>query len=235
MGQAQAEICDILEQHELFRGLGRSDIEQLASRVKTRRYKKHETVFAMGDRGDSMMAVLRGKVRIRLYSMDGKEVVVAIFGPNAVFGEIAMIDEGERTADADALEPTDLMVLERRDFMPFVERHPKVAVRLLEIMCKRFREVDKKILDLFTLSLQSRIAKSLGALADNYGTPTAEGVQIDFHLPQQLIGDMNLASRESVCNALKKLGEAGAILSLGPGKITVVDRERLDLLAEEMN
>ncbi len=232
MGQLQAGISDILAQHKLFKDLSADDLEQLAARTKVRRYKRNETVFAMGDRGDSMMAVLSGKIRIKLYSAEGKEVVVAIFGPGAIFGEIAMIDGGERTADADAIDTTELMVLERRDFLPFVERHPKVAVRLLEIMCERFRDVDKKIIDLITLPVPARIAKCLGALADLYGTPTANGVLIEVNLPHRVLADMNNATRESACNAVKALKVAGAIKQLKPGQIFIVDRDKLDHFGE---
>ena len=67
-----------------------------------------------------MMAVLAGRVRICSYSSEGREVVLNVISPGEVFGEIALIDGGERTADAFAMEPTELLVLNRRDFFLFL-------------------------------------------------------------------------------------------------------------------
>ncbi len=228
MGGSVASICDILSQNYLFEGIPRSDIIKLADRVQTRVYQKKQPIFAMGDPGDCMMAVLSGQIGIRLYSPEGRDVLLAIFGPGAVFGEIAMIDGGERTADADALTTTELIVLHRRDFMPFVDRNPKVAMRLLDIMCKRFRAVDKQILDFFTLSLPSRIAKTLLVLADNHGRPTKEGTEINLYLPQQLMASMALASRESVNQVFKDLEHAGCIKKVSRCRYEITDREMLE-------
>jgi CRP/FNR family cyclic AMP-dependent transcriptional regulator len=81
----------------------------------------------MGTPGDSMMAVLRGKVRISLSSPDGREVQLAGLQEGEVFGEIAMLDGKERTADALAVTPCDLAILERRDTLNFLEKTRKPA------------------------------------------------------------------------------------------------------------
>src|SRR5205814_5197100 len=87
----------------LFRGLVENERDAVVSRARLRHFAAGETIFLMGSPGDSMMAVLSGQVRISVPSPEGREIVLAIFQPGEVFGEIALLDGKERTADARAM------------------------------------------------------------------------------------------------------------------------------------
>ena len=92
----------VLAQCGLFRRFSDSEREALFVRARTQKYAANETIFLMGSPGDSMLAVLRGTVRISAPSPDGKEIVLAILGAGEICGEIALPDGKERTADARA-------------------------------------------------------------------------------------------------------------------------------------
>ena len=81
-----------------------------------------------------MMAVLSSTVRISVPSPDGREIVLAMLHAGDVFGEIALLDGKERTADAKAITSCHLIVLERRDVLTFLDRHPKIWPKLLEVL-----------------------------------------------------------------------------------------------------
>jgi hypothetical protein len=98
----------------LFRGLVTGERDAVVARARIRHFAAGETIFLMGSPGTSMMAVLRGTVRISVPSPEGREIVLAILQPGEVFGEIALLDGKERTADARAMTGCDLAVLERR-------------------------------------------------------------------------------------------------------------------------
>src|SRR5262245_11998017 len=83
-----------------------------------------EPMFLMGSPGTSMMAVLSGRVRISIPSNEGREIVLAVLQPGEVFGEIAVLDGKDRTADAHAVTACTLAVLERHDVLEFLERSP---------------------------------------------------------------------------------------------------------------
>jgi len=150
------DVKAILSQHFLLKQLSDADLGRLAQLATTRSYKTNEVVFLKGDPGTSMMAVLSGRIRICSYSPDGREIVLNVINPGEVFGEIALIDGGERTADAFAMDPSQLLVLSRREFLPFLEHSPEVCIRLLEVMCQRLRATSARAASRPTASSMSR-------------------------------------------------------------------------------
>jgi CRP-like cAMP-binding protein len=232
MDHAQSAIRRVFSRNYLLQHFSPDELDRFAAVATTRSYSPGQCIFMKGDPGVSMMAVLAGRVRISSYSQDGREVVLAVFGPGEVFGEIALIDGGERTADAFALEPTDVVVLNRRDFLPCLQRNPEACVKLLEIMCQRMRRTDEHVEDLSFLQLRPRLAKRLVFLAENYGKPVAGGVLITIRLPQQLLASMMGTSREAVNKQLRSWEESGFI-DVRRGTITVLDRPALERVVGE--
>src|SRR6266545_4828237 len=145
----------------LFRELETEARNALFGRLHIRAYAAGETIFLMGSAGDSMMAVLGGSVRISVPSPDGKEIVLAILQPGEVFGEIALLDGKERTADAKAIAECHLAVLERREVLAFLEHHPKIWPKFVAVLCGRLRNTDQHIAELALLQLPARLAKAL--------------------------------------------------------------------------
>src|SRR5262245_16785817 len=109
----------------LFRGLATGEREALVNRARMRQFATEQPMCVMGAPGTSMMAVLSGRVRISIPSNEGREIVLAVLQPSEVFGEIAVLDGKDRTADAHAVTACTLAVLERRDVLEFLERQPK--------------------------------------------------------------------------------------------------------------
>src|SRR5262249_22606850 len=100
----------LLEKCTLFRGLPTEDRDRLIARARIRHFAAGQTIFTMGAPGDSMLAVLNGEVRISVPSYRDRELQLAILQPGEVFGEIAVLDGKERTADAQAITDCDLAV-----------------------------------------------------------------------------------------------------------------------------
>jgi CRP/FNR family transcriptional regulator, cyclic AMP receptor protein len=119
----------LLSRHFLLAQLAPEELDRVLQVAGERRFKNGQVIFQKGDPGTSMMAVLEGRVRIGAYSEDGKEIILNIVEPGQVFGEIALLDGKERTADATAMGPTNLLVLDRRDFIPFLEWRTGVTAR----------------------------------------------------------------------------------------------------------
>ena len=84
----------------LFGGLNADERTAVVAQARIRTVNAGETVFAMGSPGDQMMALLRGTIRISVPSLEGKELLLAIIRPGDVFGELAVLDGKERSADA---------------------------------------------------------------------------------------------------------------------------------------
>ena len=218
---------EIFVHHAFFRGLADAAIDELVARSRIERCRRGKTIFRRASPGTAMMAVLRGSVKICTVSRNGKEAVLNVIGPGQVFGEIAVLDGGPRTADAVALVESDILVLDRRDFMPVVRAHPDLAQRLLEVLCGRLRKTSEQLEDAFFLDMPGRMAKALLAAQTGEG---AGGV-MQVQLTQRELGEMIGTARESVNKLLHSWQEQG-IVALRRGAIAVRKPDALKRLAE---
>jgi len=220
----------VLAQHFLLKHLERDELRRLAQSATLAGYPPNRTIFQKGDPGDSMMAVIRGRVKICAHSADGKELVLNIIGKGGIFGEIALLDGEPRTADAVALDETDLLVLSRAQFLPFMKERPDLALRLIAVLCKRLRQTSEHLEDALLLDAPSRIARALLRLAEAFGKPAPGGIRIDIKLSQQQIGNLVGISRESVNKYLGDWQRDG-LIGVEGGVITVLDHDALDEVA----
>jgi CRP/FNR family transcriptional regulator, cyclic AMP receptor protein len=217
----------------LFRDLEAVDKEALLARAHIRRVAAGETIFLMGSPGDSMMAVLSGNVRISITSAEGREIVLAILSEHDVFGEIAMLDGKGRTADACAMTPCTLAILERRDVLAFLARHSSACSRLIEVLCSRLRHTDEHFAEVALLELPARLAKQLLRMSSVDATLAPGGKQeVRIHLSQRELGNYVGAARESVNKCLGDWQRAG-IVHIESGQITIADRAKLEELAAQ--
>ena len=213
----------------LFRGLVENERDAVVARARLRRFAAGETIFLMGSPGESMMAVLGGQVRISVPSPEGREILLAIFQPGEVFGEIALLDGKERTADARAMTACDLAILERRDVFAFLERKPNAWPRLVEVLCDRLRSTDQHIAEVALLQLPVRLAKALLRMADEANA--AKGSAI-VQMSQRELGNIVGAARESVNKCLREWQRSGLVRIEGTS-ITISDRATLKDVAEQ--
>lgn len=231
-GGAGVDRRALLASNALFQNLSAVELERLARYTRLEKFAANQTIFRQNDAGTTMMAVVGGRVRISRLSAAGKEIVFGILTPGAIFGEIALLDGGERSADATALGETRLIVLDRRDFIPFLKRHPAVAIGMLEVLCKRIRRTDEQVEDSLFLVRDARLAKALLNLADQFGKETPEGLCIDLQLSQRELGNFVGLTRESINKQLHEWREAG-LVDLKDGLITIRDIDTFENLLEE--
>lgn len=223
----------VFESHELFSLFSPAELERLISFSHARVYAAGEMIFEKGSPGTGLMAVLSGRVRISSPSPEGREVVLNIIHPGQVFGEIALLDGKERTADATAMESCELLILERRDFVPFLEHHPDICLRLIAVLCERLRRTTEQVEDVLFLDLGGRLAKTLLHLAGVHGRPSAKGIALAAKLSQRDLASMIGASRESV-NRQLSLWEDQGLIARDKGAIILVDSQGLlDLTGTE--
>jgi CRP/FNR family transcriptional regulator, cyclic AMP receptor protein len=218
----------LLGECSLFHGLDPSHRNELMARARGRTYAAGDTIFLMGSPGDCLMAVLSGRVRISMTSPEGKEIVLAILGAGEHFGEIALLDGKERTADATALSACTLAVLDRRDVLAFLERHPRAWLSIVEVLCTRLRNTDQHIAEIALLGLPARLAKAILRLLD---AQDAKSSAPQIKTSQRALGTMVGASRESINKCLGEWQREGLVKVDGT-VITVADRKALERVAE---
>ena len=156
----------LLAQHFLLAQLDEAALDTLLAVASERRFTNGQVIFQKGDPGTSMMAVLSGRVRISAYSEDGREIILNMVDPGQLFGEIALLDGKERSADATAMGKTELLILDRRDFLPFLERNPKIAVQLIEVLCDRVRRTSEMVESIAFLDFRGKAGELLLQMAE---------------------------------------------------------------------
>jgi len=212
----------------IFEGLSLEDLEVLRPAVRIRRFNRGVYLFREGDPGSHLYMVTRGQVKIGRVGEGGGEVVFAIAGPGEIFGELSLFDpEGERTADAEALEPTECIIIGKAPLLRVLTAQPKLMLRIIGVLSMYVRRKDASIGESAFLDIPGRVASKLVELADTRGRATADGVVIEMHLRQRTLAGMVGASRENVNRALRRFASLGYI-RLGGGFITVLDRARLN-------
>ena len=204
--------------HVLLGQLEPHDLERLMAFARTQRYRPGEVIFYKGDPGISMMSIVEGRVKISVTSPDGKEAVLAVLGPGEVLGEMAILEDKDRSADATALDACELLVLQKRDVIPFLERNPAICIRLLRILCERLRRTSALVEDRTFLSLPARLAKTLLDLAASNGRETPDGTRVDFNMSQKNLSALLGASRESVNKQLHAWQTEG-LITIGRGHV----------------
>jgi CRP/FNR family cyclic AMP-dependent transcriptional regulator len=225
----------MLRAHPFFKAMGDSVIGQLAPRVVMRKVRKGTALFRKGDIGSRLYVICTGAVRVSAPSEQGKDAIFNLITPGEIFGEIAFLDGGQRTADAVAIENVELMVIERRDFVPILKGHPEIAIRLIEILCGRLRRTSEQVEDIVFLGLPGRLAKALLHLSQNSSTVAPRK---KFRITQRELSQMIGISRESVNKQLRdwqrkkwlKLERGGVILLAPEALAGLISENRTDTL-----
>jgi len=220
------EKRQIFEHHPLFGKLNPSEIASLISYSRVERYPTGREVFAKGSPGQSLMAVLRGSIKISSLSNEGKEIVFGIINAGEIFGEISVLDGDERSADATAMTDCELLVLNRRNFLHLLETRADLCMILLRILCRRLRQTSEQVEDVMFRHLESRVAKALLQLAESVGLHGLQGASVELHVSQRELGNMAGGSRESVNKILQNRHRQG-LINLGKASVLIRDLEAL--------
>jgi CRP/FNR family transcriptional regulator, cyclic AMP receptor protein len=222
---------EVFKRHPMFGNLPPADIEMLAGYARVERFRKGATIFHKGDSGVGLMAVLAGHVKISVPSAEGKEAVLNIIRAGQVFGEIALLDGQPRTADAVAMVDCDLLVLDRREFVPLLRASPDLALRIMELLCARLRRTSEQVEDVMFLHLEGRLAKALLRLSDDQGEAGKPSMKVA--ITQRELGQMIGMSRESTNKQLQDWQRQGWV-RLIKGGVELVDRSALEAMPGSM-
>jgi CRP/FNR family transcriptional regulator, cyclic AMP receptor protein len=207
-----------LSQSDVFRSLDEAELVRLASACGQRTYGRGELVFLRGDPGDCMYVIAAGAVAVSMSSVGGRDLLLAVLGPNQSFGELALVDDGPRVATVTARSRSVLVVVPRRAAAEVMARQPTVVTALLVSLAALVRRLDEQACDAALLNLPRRVEKHLAALARGRAT-TAEGldgwVPVDVSLTQGDLARQIGGSRQQVNRVLMDLEAAGSITRRG--------------------
>jgi CRP-like cAMP-binding protein len=186
----------LVEHVQLFAGLSIDELDELTSRLRPRRYARGETLFLEGDPGTSLCIIDKGRVKLGLTSAEGREIILDLLGPGDVFGELALLDGEPRSANAIAVEASDVLLLARDEFLHFLRQHPQASLVLLSTLSHWLRRLTTQMQDTAFLDVPARLARTILRLAE--AEEAVHGKAVTPRLTQTDLAGMVGTTRETL-------------------------------------
>lgn len=199
----------------VFGALDESARSELARYLKPAKFRKDAVIVSREEPGVSLFLIVKGKVKVVLYGPSGREVILSMLKDGEFFGEMSLLDGKPRSASVVATMDSEVLVLDRGDFVRFVETKPSVALSILGEMSRRLREADQKIGSLALLDVYGRVARALLDLAKKEGEKTDTGIVVKERPTHQQLAGMVGTSRETVSRVMSELQRQGFLRSIG--------------------
>ncbi len=201
----------------------RAMLAALATEVKLDRA---QTLFEQGDEGDALYAILGGTLEVSFLAMSGRKLSLSLMRPGEVFGEIALFDNGPRTATVMAAEPAEVLRVRRRDVMAQIRQHPDLAVDLIRLAGVRMRWMGGQLNEQVFLPMPIRLARKLLHLVGQQDTPNAR-----ITLSQSELAEFVGATREAVSKTISAW-KRDNVVEASRGGLQIHDFDALRQLAE---
>ena len=192
--------------------------------------RKGEALFRQGDGGDSVFLVESGRLRIVLSTPAGRELLVAEKGQGELIGELACLDQRDRTASAIAEDRVTGVVIGPQPFLDALSSHGALAAELLRELASQIRRGDERIAASATEDIHTRLAAQLSQLCETYGEHVGTATPIELRISHDDLAAWIGTTRETVGRSLARLRIDG-IVSTGRQRIRVHDAAALEALA----
>jgi CRP-like cAMP-binding protein len=193
--------------------LAEADRTALLGTTRERRLEAGESLFRHGDSGSTFAVLLAGRFKLVSRAATGRGVLLGLRGPGDLIGELALLDQGARSADVIAVEPARVGVGSADALHRILTERPSVLLALTRSLGRRLREADEGRVEMAALTGHARVAVRLLQLARRYGRPASNGVEIALPLSQDEIADWTGLSRPAVARAMAEFRRAGLVVT----------------------
>ncbi len=214
-----------LRKVSLFADLDDQQMEQVASIVITRKYRKRMFLFTEGETGDTIYFVKSGLVKVVKTTEDGREQILHLMGPGEVLGEVVLFNGGGYPASAEVMEDSEICLIRNPDLEQLLNQHVEIAISLIKLLSRRLTDAQHKVRDLALKDAYSRTASILLRMADT-SPVSPQGIEIKPDLSRQELANMIGTSRETVSRILSDFQQQ-KILLVDRNKVTVINKEKL--------
>ena len=198
---------ELLKTVSLFWDLDKIELGYISDKMVSKKFENGNLIFLEESEGKNLFFVVEGSVKVTRLSKDGREVILAMLNAGDFFGEMSLLDGEARSANVIALEKTEVLSLNRDDFLVVLHDYPKIAIQLLKEMSSRLTKSDRQIVSLSLSDAEKRIALCIVRFADEQGVIKNGQVTIPKIPIQQDIANMAGTSRETVSRAMSLLTE----------------------------
>ena len=219
-----------MKEMPIFSTLEFEEREKIGALAGKKVYRKNEFIYREGDPADAIYLIKYGRVRLFKVSADGREITLDILKEDDLLGENTFFDGTVQSMNAQALEDTFICSCKSEHFAILLQNN-QVALKIIQLLGKKLNDYTDQVASIAFRDVRGRVAATLLRLADAYGVPAPEGVEIGIDLTHQDIGSLVNASRVMVTRVMGSLRQEGAITSQGQ-RVVLLNREKLSAAAE---
>lgn len=220
--EAERLRATLLQENDLFKGLGPDEMGEIAGKLPMATCRAGQVIYEPGETGEALFILKSGQVRLYRIAPDGRKLVLATLGPGTAFGDMSVLGQSMTGSFAEAIEECTICIMSRVDIEQIILEHPRVAIRMIELLSGRLRDAENRLEQMAFAPVQTRLAKLLLDLERD--------AEVAGHSHQDL-AEMIGTSRETVSRALAEFKATGWV-EIDRRCIRIVNREAIEGLAE---
>jgi len=223
----QIAVVNTLRSCQLFTGLPPADLENIAAVSVVKSLQKDDYLFHEGDPAHGFYVVQRGSVSVHRVTAAGKEQIIHVFRAGESFAEVALATERGYPADARALEPTQVLLVQKAGILALLKRQPELALRMLGSMSSHLRVLVGQLEDLTLKDVETRLANWLVKRCPN--PQSDQPVHIELAITKRMLAAELGTVSETFSRTLAEFREQ-KLLTVKGKTITVLSPTRLSAL-----
>lgn len=220
-------LGECLQMVPIFSDLPIEVIDQIVQTGNKKTYTKDSVILVEEEIGTALFVIIKGKVKVSRSSNDGREVILSILSDSDFFGEMSILDGLNRSATVVALEDSELFIIQRKEFLDLLNKHPEITIALLSELTRRLRNADMKIKALSLKDAEGKVATVILQLADDIGKIKQGVVEIEKLPLQQDLANMAGTSRETISRTLHAFARKG-LVEMDGSKLRILDYEKFN-------
>jgi CRP/FNR family transcriptional regulator, cyclic AMP receptor protein len=209
-GAASAAQRGILGDLDLFSGVDGRVLYGIEQACRYRRFAAQEQIVDKDSPASDVYFIVRGRARVVIYSVSGREITFADLVEGDYFGEISAIDGKPRAAGVMAIEECVILALPRRLFLKVLADYPQAALRVMQRLASIIRGANDRIMDLSTLGAQNRVQAELLRQAQIHKTIRNTAVIEPIPMHSDIASRVS-TTRETVARVLNDLARKGIV------------------------
>ena len=196
-----------LENFNLFKSLSKEKLDTLNVITHMKELQKAEPIYFAKAPSNAIFLLKKGRVKLTRTSVDGKEMIMGLVNAGEVFGEMAAMDEGERTDFAITMEPSLICAISKDDFKKFINENPELNLRLTKLIGFKLKKFSERIEELVFKDATQRVISFLLNLANENGKIIGDEIFVKPFFTHQDIAELTACSRQTVNSILTDLRE----------------------------
>jgi CRP-like cAMP-binding protein len=211
----------------IFASLGPEELLEVNSLIQSAEYAKEELLFRQGDTGTHLFIVRSGRVKLYSVSSEGRQQILRILESGEFFGELALFHDTQQYCFAEAMESTQVCLINQSDFQDLLKRKPTVALALLQAMGARLSQAERFISDLTLKTVEERIVSWLLMRAQT-AVKRGDEITVNLDLSREELAHLLGTTIETVSRRLSSLQAEGLVTLHGHRSIVLKDLDGLE-------